>query len=73
MPVMDPASLAAAMVGAQMSSVQMAVAAMMVRMNADAAASVVQVIDAAQQNLYSLANVGAGIGQNVNIWVGATR
>jgi len=73
MPVMDPASLAAAMVGAQMSSVQMAVAAMMERMNADAAASVVQVIDAAQQNLYSLANVGSGIGQNVNIWVGATR
>ena len=66
---MDPTSLAAAMVGAQMSQVQMAVAAKMLRMNADAAASVVQVIDAAQQNLQSLANVAAGVGQNVNISV----
>ena len=45
----------------------MAVAAFMMRMNADAAASVVQVIDAAQQNIQSLANVAAGVGQNVNI------
>ena len=41
----------------------MAAAAMMMRMNADAAKSVVQVIDAAQQNMH------AGIGQNVNISV----
>ena len=66
---MDPTSLVAAMAGAQMSQVQMAVAAKMLRMNADAAASVVQVIDAAQQNLQSLANVAAGVGQNVNISV----
>lgn len=66
---MDPTSLATAMVGAQMSQVQMAVAAKMLRMNADAAASVVQLIDAAQQNLQSLANVAAGVGQNVNISV----
>jgi hypothetical protein len=66
---MDPTSLAAAMVGAQMSQMQMATAAFMMRMNADSAASVVQVIDAAQQNMQSLANVAAGIGQNVNISV----
>jgi hypothetical protein len=66
---MDPTSLAAAMVGSQMSQVQMAVAAKMLRMNADAAASVVKIIDAAQQNLQSLANVAAGVGQNVNISV----
>jgi anthranilate phosphoribosyltransferase len=66
---MDPTSLAAAMVGAQMSQMQMAAAAFMLRMNADSAASVVQVIDAAQQNMQSLANVAAGIGQNVNISV----
>jgi len=66
---MDPTSLAAAMVGSQMSQVQMAIAAKMLRMNADAAASVVKIIDAAQQNLQSLANVGAGVGQNVNISV----
>ena len=57
---MDPTSLAAAMVGAQMSQMQMAAAAFMMGTNADAAASVVQIIDAAQQNIQSLANVVAG-------------
>ncbi len=55
------------MIGAQMSQMQMAAAAMMLRMNADNASSVVQVIDAAQQNMQSLANVAAGVGQSVNI------
>ena len=64
---MDPTSIAAAMAGAQMSSVQMAIAAKMLRMNADAAAGIVQVLDAAQKNLASLANVAAGVGQNLNI------
>ncbi len=57
------------MVGAQMSQMQMAVAAEMLRMNAQNAGSIVQVLDAAQQNLNSLANVAAGFGQNVNISV----
>jgi hypothetical protein len=57
---MDPMSLAAAMVGAQMSQMQMAAAAFMMGTNADAAVSVVQIIDAAQQNIQSLANVVAG-------------
>jgi len=47
----------------------MALAARMLRMNADAAASIVQVIDAAQQNIASLGNVAAGIGRNLNITV----
>ena len=64
---MDPASIAAALVGAQTSNAQMALAAKMLRMNADAASSIVQVLDAAQQNLNSLANVAAGVGQNLNI------
>ena len=64
---MDPTSLVSAMAGAQMSQLQMAIAAKMMRMNADAANSVVQIIDAAQQNMTSLANVAAGVGQNVNI------
>jgi hypothetical protein len=64
---MDPTSIAAAMAGAQMSSVQMAIAAKMLRMNADAASGIVQVLDAAQKNLASLANVAAGVGQNLNI------
>ena len=66
---MDPTSLVAAMVGAQMSEVQMAMAAKMLRMNADAAGAIVQVLEAAQQNLNNLANVAAGVGQNVNISV----
>jgi hypothetical protein len=64
---MDPTSIAAAMAGAQMSDAQMAIAAKMLRMNADAASAIVQVLDAAQQNLASLANVAAGVGQNLNI------
>jgi hypothetical protein len=58
------------MVGAQTARMQLAAAAMMMmRMNADNAASVVQIIDAAQQSMASLANVSAGVGQNVNISV----
>jgi hypothetical protein len=64
---MDPASLVAAMGGAQMGQLQMALAAKLLRMNADAAGSVVQIINAAQQNMQSLANVAAGVGQNLNI------
>jgi len=45
----------------------MAIAAKMLRMNADAASGIVKVLDAAQQNLASLANVAAGVGQNLNI------
>jgi len=66
---MDPTSLAAAIVGAQVSQMQMAAAAMMMRMNVQNAGAIVQVIDAAQQNLDSLANVAAGVGQTVNISV----
>ena len=64
---MDPASIAAALVASQMGNVQMAVAAMMLRMNADNASAIVQVLDAAQKNLQSLANVAEGIGRNLNI------
>jgi hypothetical protein len=64
---MDPVSIATAIVGAQMSGAQLALAASMLRMNAENGASIVKVIDAAQQNLTSLANVATGVGQNVNI------
>ena len=64
---MDLVSLATAFVGAQMGSAQMAVAAKMLRMNADNAASIVEVLNAAQRNIASLANVAAGVGQKLNI------
>jgi hypothetical protein len=66
---MDVGALAAAFIGAKTAQVQMAVAAKMLRMNADAAQSVVQVIEAAQQNLDRLANVASGLGQNLDISV----
>ena len=66
---MDPVSIATALVGAQMSGAQTAVAARMLRMNADNAASIVQVLNAAQQNIASLANVASGVGQSLNISV----
>jgi hypothetical protein len=64
---MDTDALASAFVGANMAQVQMAVAAKMLRMNADSAASIVKVIDAAQQNMDRLANVAAGVGGNVDV------
>ena len=64
---MDPASIAAALVASLMGNVQMAVAAKMLRMNADNASAIVQVPDAAQENLQSLANVAEGVGRNLNI------
>jgi hypothetical protein len=39
----------------------------MERMNADQGASVVKLIDAAQQNISALANVGTGIGGNLDV------
>ena len=64
---MDPASIAAALVASQMSNVQMAVAAKMLRMGSDNASAIVQALDAAQKNLQSLANVAEGVGRNLNI------
>jgi hypothetical protein len=64
---MDPLSLATALSAAQIGRAQMALAARMVRMNAEAEASIVQVLDAAQRNIASLGNLAAGVGQNLNI------
>jgi len=63
---MDPASLAAMMASAQTIRAQLAAAAMMARMNADNASSVVQVVNAAEQNM---ANLAAGVGLNLNMTV----
>jgi len=60
-------SLVTAMLGAQTGLTQLAVAGSMLKMNTQNAASVVKLIDAAQQNMNSLANVAAGIGTNLNI------
>ena len=66
---MEISSLAAAYAGAQTSKVQTAVAANMLRMNAQAAASIVKVLEAAQANMQSLAETAAGVGGNLDISV----
>jgi hypothetical protein len=66
---MDVSSLAAAMAGAPAGRAQMAMAAKMMKMNADSAASIIQVIESAQQNLATLADAAAGLGQNLDISV----
>ena len=60
-------NLISAFIGAQTGMVQLAVAARLARMNADQASSVTKLIDAAQQNFAPLANVGAGIGTNLDV------
>lgn len=62
-------ALAAAFVGAKTGQLQMAVAARMLRMNAQAEQSVVKLIEAAQQNVDRLANVAQGVGANLDISV----
>ncbi len=61
---MDVTAVASAMAGAQVGRAQLAMAAKMMKMNADNAASIIQVIEAAQQNLGQLAN---GRGQNLDL------
>jgi hypothetical protein len=60
-------SLITAMLGAQTGMVQLAVATRLMRMNADQGASIVKLIDAAQQNASSLANVADNIGTNLDV------
>ncbi len=66
---MDVAAVAAALAGAQLGQLQIAVAARMAKMNADQEASVAKLLEAGQQNLDRLANVAAGVGQNLDISV----
>jgi hypothetical protein len=64
---MDIMSLVTALVGAQTGATQLAMASDMARMNQQDSSSVVKLIDAAQQNISSLANVAAGIGTNLDV------
>jgi hypothetical protein len=66
---MDIGALASAMIAARVGEIQLAVAARMLRMNADAAAPAAKLIDAAEQNVDRLANVAAGIGTQLDLTV----
>jgi hypothetical protein len=63
---MDPTALASALMAASAGQFQTAVAGKMLAMSVDAGRSAVKLIDAATQNIASLANLSAGIGTSVN-------
>jgi hypothetical protein len=62
---MDTTAVAAAFASSQSGQVQMAMAAKMLKMNAEQGAAVANMVDAAQQNIQAL--TAAGVGQNVDI------
>ncbi len=64
---MDPAALAAALVGAQAGQLQMAIAARIMKINADQSSSIVQLLEGTTQSAGQSASLAAGIGGNVNI------
>lgn len=64
---MSDVALASGLIAARTAQVQLAAAAKMLRMNADAERSVAKVIDAAQQNAERLANAASTIGGNLDI------
>jgi hypothetical protein len=65
---MDTLSIVSSILAAQAGNVQAQVAATILKSNADAEKSaVLTLLGAAQQSASSLANVGAGIGGNLNI------
>lgn len=65
---MDPASIAASFVASTASQFQTAMAAKMIKMNADSSQAIAQLLDAASQNATKAATP-AGVGQNLDITV----
>jgi hypothetical protein len=64
---MEMASLLSALLGAQTGMIQLAVAARLERTDLQQGASVAQLVDAADQNANSLANVAGNIGTNLDV------
>jgi len=65
---MDMMSMVTGMLAAQAGKVQMQVAATLLKSNADAEKSAVMtLLGAAQQNMSSLANLGPGVGGNLDM------
>jgi hypothetical protein len=65
---MDPASLAASFVATQTAQFQMAVAAKMLKMNADSGQAVSQLLASAADNAAKAVNP-PGVGQNLDITI----
>ena len=66
---MDPVSIVTALIGVQAAQAQIAVAAKIAQMNAQQGQSVAKLLDVAAANFDRLANVGAGIGGNLDVTV----
>jgi hypothetical protein len=64
---MDMMAMVSSMLTAQAGNTQMQVAATMMKSNADAEKSAVMTLLGAAQQSMSLANVGAGVGGNLNV------
>jgi hypothetical protein len=67
---MDPTSIAASLVMNSAAAQADLVAVKLMRMNADAAANVVDLIDSANQNMARIqASLGPGLGANLDVTV----
>jgi hypothetical protein len=66
---MDTEAVASAAIGTQTAQVQLAAAAKLLRMSADQDANAAKIVDQAQKNVQTLANVAAGVGQIVDFEV----
>ena len=66
---MDIASIAAVIIGTEVGQAQLAVAAKLLKMNAEQRTSVANRLDAAQANFNDLADVAAGIGTNLEVTI----
>jgi hypothetical protein len=64
--VMDPASIAAALLSSQAGQTQFNLAAKMIKMNADAQTSIAQMVEAAAQSANQFASLPAGVGGKLN-------
>ena len=64
---MDTTSIAVAFISQQTAQLQMAVAARMLKMNAQAGNDTAKLLEAAAQNLDRLANLAPGVGSNLDI------
>jgi hypothetical protein len=64
---LDPASIAAALIGARSGEMQFAVAAKMLKMNAEQGTSIAQLVAAGEQNASGLASLAAGLGRHLDV------
>jgi hypothetical protein len=65
----DPASIAMSLMAAKAGQTQMAAAAKIMKTNADQGKAVVDLLNAAQDNMSKMASLAAGVGTQLDISV----